>query len=510
MKLCFRRCCSFLSNNKSNIHNNSLSAASALSLTSSSSGTHNNSIGALYTRCLDPSTAPSNVVSASNDILPYLSTEQLPLRQQHFLLQSLAQRSIRHEGVMQKCLWNLFKAPAPPFLSSTPNRPSDLLDDSYELAVHTTAAFRVMTDQGFTNDPQMTAVALGRCIEFSALLSLGGVVDAYVGMMALNHLFFSLAETLHYNNNIKDGNTMKDFYEMEDEAVDDAALRSQPNTLDVLCSELEQRLQQLSSLQGKERQLTVMKSSTEVPATPAVSLEPSCDVEKELPLNKLGELLRAMSVVGVVHSSTFASLQRLTSFHLSSTSASHPTFLIDGIKHTVKIHERVADPLSYVEESYEIREGRRQLALFLSEELYKIPKLDRYLQHHPEELLSLRRLYEDTASSTPLSLALWNTIRCIRVAHRHTRTTDLRTFQPRGELLENKKYAVKRRPVTVDRSDEERFIPPAFKTWRSPQATRRGGHGAPRGTVRRVRFGTQRISRNYIKDKQKKYCPKSF
>lgn len=72
-----------------------------------------------------------------------------------------------------------------------------------------------------------------------------------------------------------------------------------------------------------------------------------------------------------------------------------------------------------------------------------------------------------------------------------------------GKLFDPK-YAVKVGKITKDFNEVEKVIPPQFKTLESPLSSRAKRQGAD---GKRARFGVRRITRNYIRDKRKKYCP---
>ncbi|KPI86799.1 hypothetical protein ABL78_4123 [Leptomonas seymouri] len=476
-------------------------AASALAV----AGLRENKATQLYQRCLDPQVTPSDLVRLAGDLLPFIADGSLELRQRVLLLDALAARAVRNEGVMQKCLWDIFKAPLPssrPYAFAAEKEVLSLA----ELSAYTSRAFRLMAEQQFLNDPQMTAIALGRCVELAAHLTMSGVCDAYKGLCAVNHLFFSTAEVAHHDSELAANMTMKEFYEKED-VPDSETLRNQPNLIDVLCGELEMQVQRCASFleaggnhrDGGSAQL-ISLSDTAQRSFPSSSSSLTSGEQQWL-LN----LLESLAVVGVQNASTLECLATLIPRYRSGSSSS---FFIQALHHVTHIEQRVADPLVH-EETAVIKDARRHLTLRLSEEIHKMPGVAGYLRHHPRELLLLRRLFEREAASAALSPALWDTVRIIRVAHRHTVAELQRSTRPTGKLFE-KKYNVKVKPISVDNSETERFVPPVFKTWRNPAATPRGGHPRNGRTPRRMAFGTRRISKNYIKNKRKKFCPAVF
>lgn len=450
-------------------------------------------VAQLYEKCLDPQSPPSDVVRFSTELLPFIEEGGFGLRQKLQLLNALATRSVRNENVIQRCLWDTFKTPLPTDTDTSGGL--SLL----ELAAYTSRAFRVMAEQQFVNDPQLTAIALGRCVELAPHLTLRGVHDAYRGLRAINHLFFSTAEVAHHTSEVTANMTVVEFHEQAD-TPDAETLRNQPNLIDVLCGELEEQLRRCVFLLGKSGATTQLVPLADVAGPSSPSSSTPCETAEEAH-DFLG-VLECLAVVGVQQASTLSCLASHVPRLRGSVTGG---FFIRSLDAATVIAERVVDPLNY-EESASVRDARRQLTLRLSDEVHRMPRAVNYLRHHPSEVLLLRRLFEREAGSCSLSPALWDTVRGIRVAHRHCVTASTRSPRPTGGLFD-KKYAVKVKPISVDNSESEKFVPPQFKTWRSPAATPRGGHRQQGRAPRRVAFGTQRISKNYIQNKRKKYCP---
>jgi hypothetical protein len=473
-------------------------------------GPHEKKISSIFQRCIDPQVPPSDLVRLSSDLLPFIADGTMELRQQVQLLDALAARSVRNETVIQKCLWDIFKAPLPTNAEAALVESGEL--SLKELSACTSRAFRLMAEQQFLNDPQMTTIALGRCVELATHLTMRGVCDAYKGLRAVNHMFFSTAETAHHNSELTETMTMKEFYEKEN-TPDAATLRNQPNLIDILCGELEAQLQQCaSSLETNQRTDLGASHSMQLAPLPGTAQLSSSSSSFRSGFN-VGEaqsfldLLDSLAVVGVQHASTLDCLASLIPrFRVAASSG----FFIHALHHATQITERVVDPLLY-EESASVRDSRCHLTGLLSEEVHRMPRAADYLRHHPSEVLLLRRLFEHEAATanSALSPALWDTVRTVRVAHRHVVAESQRSTRPTGKLFD-KRYAVKVKPISVDNSEAERFVPPEFKTWRSPAATPRGGHTRSKQAPRRVAFGTRRISKNYIKNKRKKFCPAVF
>ncbi|GET89673.1 hypothetical protein, conserved [Leishmania tarentolae] len=461
----------------------------------------------LFQKCLNPVTSPGDVARLAADLLPAIGRGELALNQQVELLQTLAARSIRYEGVMLRCLWTVFKAPSPAgdgddvSVESSMTRQCCSLS---ELSTYTSSAFQIMAEQQFLNDPQMTAVALGRCVELTPYATLDGLRRMYRGLRAANNMFFSLAEVAHHSSEVTETMTTKEFYETGD-VPDEETLRHQPNLLDVLCGEVELQLRHLCDAYARAapRPLDVNDGLFAPVATGALLI---LSAERDTHERQwFLDVLESLAVVGVLHASTLDSLTTLVSRYCTQPSAG---FFIKALTHAVRIEERVVDPLTY-EESAAVRDARRRLTLYLSSKIQQTRGIHKYLRRHPQELLLLRRLFERDSAEPTLSAALWDAVRTIRVAHRHTVAASQTCRRPVGGLFQ-KMYDVKVKPISVNNAETERFVPPEFKTWRSPAATPRGGHPQNRRPQRRMAFGTRRISKNYIKNKRKKFCPEVF
>ncbi|KAI5684591.1 hypothetical protein MNV84_04886 [Leishmania braziliensis] len=459
----------------------------------------------LYEQCLNPMTSPGDVAHLAAALLPAISRGELALHQQVQLLRILAARSIRNEDVILKCLWTVFKSPSPTDDDVSSEASKTMRCSSLsELSAHTTSAFQVMAEQQFLNDPQMTVVALGRCVELIPYASLDGLRCIYRGLRAMNHVFFSVAEVAHHSSEVTEKMTTKEFYETAG-VPDEETLRHQPNLVDVLCGEVELQLRRLCDTFAQAGPGPFRVShALPTPIAAGPSFTPSA-VRDTHEAQWFLDVLEALSVVGVLHAGTLDSLSALLSRHRTESSAS---FFIRALTHATRIEERVVDPLTY-EESAAVRDARRHLTLYLSKEIQQVHGVHGYLRRHPQELLLLRRLFESDATEPSLSPALWDTVRTIRVAHRHTVAASPTSRRPAGMLFQ-KTYDVKVKPISVNNAETERFLPPEFKTWRSPAATPRGGHPRNGRPPRRVAFGTRRISKNYIRNKRKKFCPAVF
>ncbi|KAK7201818.1 hypothetical protein NESM_000248500 [Novymonas esmeraldas] len=461
----------------------------------------------LYRQSLDPAASPSDVARSTAALLPALGRGELALRQQAQLLHMLATRSIRNEDVMLQCFWAVFKAPtlADEYRAGLAASPGTATSTS-ALSAYTSSAFQVMTEQGFLNDPQMTAVALGRCVELAPYATLDGLRSMYRGLRAVNHMFFTVAEVAHHSSEVTEQMTTKEFYEVADDTPGEETLRHQPNLIDVLCGELEQQLRRLCATVAASHPPLQLESPRDLPPQRTASVPPAALLAPRThEAQWFLDVLEALAVVGVMHASTLDSLTSLVGRYRAESSAG---FFITALTHATRVEERVVDPVGY-EESTAVRDARCRLTTRLSSDLQRVRGIHGYLRRHPQELLLLRRLFERGSADSSLSPALWDTVRAIRVAHRHTVATTSTSRPPAGALFQ-RAYDVKVKPISVNNAETERFVPPEYKTWRSPVATPRGGHPRNGRPPKRMAFGTRRISSNYIQKKRKKYCPAVF
>ncbi|KAG5501383.1 hypothetical protein JKF63_03195 [Porcisia hertigi] len=459
----------------------------------------------LYQKCLNPMTSPVDVACYTAALFPAICNGELSLHQQVQLLQTLAVRSIRNEDVMLKCLWSVLKAPLPTHDNVSAGISNTMPGSSFsELSAYTSNAFQIMAEQRFLNDPQMTTLALGRCVELAPYASLDGLRRTYRGLRALNSMFFSVAEVAHHSSEVTEQMTTKEFYQAAD-VPDEETLRHQPNLLDVLCAEVELQLRRLCNA-SEMAALGPFEGAVASPASvaPGATFTPSTTAVTQ-EAQWLLDVLEALAVVGVLHAGTLDSLTALFSRYRTAPTVG---VLIKALSFATRIEERVVDPLLF-EESAAVHDARHRLTLHLSGEIQQARSIHGYLRHHPQELLMLRRLFERDSAESTLSPALWDTVRTIRVAHRHTLVASQTRCRPNGGLFQ-KKYDVKVKPISVDNSETERFVPPEFKTWRNPATTPRGGHSRNGRRPMRMAFGTRRISRNYIQKKRKKFCPAVF
>ncbi|CAD2215376.1 hypothetical protein AGDE_08739 [Angomonas deanei] len=146
--------------------------------------------------------------------------------------------------------------------------------------------------------------------------------------------------------------------------------------------------------------------------------------------------------------------------------------------------------------------GKTQADLveFVSGRIANALRLDARLS--PDMILQLRALCESSPIVQLYGAELWNSIRCQRVSRRYASPKSRDSGFNMG-TLSKPQYYVTPKKISIDLSNAEQKVPPVFKTWQSPVHKRRRQRGAGRAP-QRVKFGTQRISSNYLKKKRNK------
>lgn len=494
----------------------------------------------LYQKLVSPETGPGEVAALANDLMPFLATtSELTLPQKFHLLETLSSRAIRHEGVLQKCIWDILKWDLqPPHGERLFNR---------QLALCTGATFDIMTRMGFKNDQQMLALALGRSIELAPMMSLGSVEKVYQALSGLDITYFSLASVAMHETDVNADFTVRDtLTDPDGENRTLSALANQPNLIDVVCTELEHRLGELSALvpaalvaptdarragggpfvspprdAGAIHALSSLLFTDTDGGAPPPAGDRLVEAQVRL-LASLHNITHALSRVGAASPDIFASLGGLFDLALpprrrpssrppqlsGAAQARVAALLVGSLRDAARIEERVVDSMNHLD-SFEFTELRTGLTAGLAARLNAIPALGRVFQRDPQLVLTTRGLFEEMPALAETCPQLWDQVRCVRVAHRHVvaaRTAGRPPLARMGGKLFDKKFAVKVKPVSEDLSGAERFVPPQFKTWRTPVHAPRGGHvQSSRGPGRAVKFGTRRISKNYLKSKRTKY-----
>lgn len=171
---------------------------------------------------------------------------------------------------------------------------------------------------------------------------------------------------------------------------------------------------------------------------------------------------------------------------------------------TLRLHTRVIDVLSHVEDvnQTELRSLCTPLLDALAQHLSHL-RVQKVAKEAPQLILALRQLCEvahDVGGPVPL---LWEKVRCVRIAHHHTKSTT-KSVRPvmSGKLDELPRVTRPKRRDFDDPAFAHRYIPPQFKHWRG--RVRPTGHqrAVP---VRSVRFGVRKIPQGYVAKLRRKF-----
>ncbi|RNF14163.1 putative NUDIX hydrolase [Trypanosoma conorhini] len=413
---------------------------------------------AVLRKVLCPTIQPSELASLAADTAAVMRRLNIPRTVN--ILELFAQHGVRHEDLMLTGLWKVFKADWP-FLAGR-----DETGVVREFAACTAKTFRLMCKEGFVHDPQLLAIAFGRCVECAPHLPLHGVVDAYEGVELFGRRYFSLAEVALYADG---ADADPQALDAAREPPSAAALSSQPNLVDVLCGELESRLR--------------------------LAIDAGCEHDSA----DVVRLLHSLSALGVMDASTLASLRRL----IASMNITTELFL-DLLAGVHGIHTRVMDVLEHAGDDAWLLSERSALVKVITEKLPPQSLFGGRRRCDPQLVLRLRRLFEMYPTLAEDAPRLWDAVRVVRVAHRHATSHKEKKHRLGGALF-RPEYAVKVKRIMPDRSEAERFVPPQFKTWRGIGA--RNGRHQGSATPQKMGFGTRRISSNYIKQKRRKFAP---
>ncbi|CBH16982.1 hypothetical protein, conserved [Trypanosoma brucei gambiense DAL972] len=383
---------------------------------------------------------------------------QLDLLHTVAVLDIFSRHGIRHEPLMFGCLWKVFKAESP---TSLCQGHASLMQG---FAVRTATAFRIMCQHGLVHDPQLVAIALGRCTECAPHMTLGSVVDVYEAVKEWDRKFFSIAEAALHSGGASEE-------QMDDVSSDSPTLfSSQPNMMDVLCGELESRL------------ISVAREDYEASVQ---------DAER---------LLGSLAAVGVATGDVVLALCQLIK-PLKVTADS----LLKMMVSLHQVHMRVVDVLDYNANDWDIQSARRELVKTLTAKLLSLRSRGSFARHCDRQLVvGFRRLFEKYPALADDAPQLWDAVRAVRVPQKEVMKMNEPCRFLGGELFKGK-YAVKVKPVTTSAAEVERFVPPQFKTWSGPSVGN-NRHKSPK-TPRVVGFGVQKISKDYIKMKRKKFAP---
>lgn len=468
-----------------------------------------------------------------NKLSRFISENVFSVREEVQILECLNDVCVRHEEVMTSCLWNIFKAGCQSVLMQVAGRSEEGLSAS-QLADYTAVAFRIMTEQRLVQDLQLISVGIGRCVELAPNLSFHGLSEVYRGIFGLQVQHFTISEVI-----LREGRgTMKageplygDTLRAESREVDmpsTSDLIHQPNLIDVLCLCLERRLREfLEAGTSEKRDRRDVCESFEKHGSSSECEDKLLKVEYLHESKRTSHLFESQDVLFVVKGLSFLGVQNEKSLvyveELCKRSY-NPTisFYSSVLFYGIGINLRPMDALTYVEESSAFLEYRNSFRKALCSMIVSKKNIQSLLRRDLLSVLRLRKLFEACPELSDEGSALWDILRMIPVSHKKAialspYVADIEdTFKNqslschhkgdvirRGRLF-TPQYSVKLKKVTKDCNEAEKFIPPQFKTWTSP-LNERGKRQGPNGE--RVRFGIRRVTKNYIREKRKKFCP---
>lgn len=448
------------------------------------------------------------------------------------ILERLSEVSLRHEAVITSCLWDIFKAPY-----ANENGEASEFNEGTVSALHlgeyTAFAFRVMAEQRFINDPQLITLAIGRCVELVAHLSFHGVSEVYRGLYALQLQHFTISEVPLGDRGglLKPGQPhLVDNSDYDSGIVElptSSELIHQPNLIDVLSSSLEQQLRRFVEVMNSEKNDSrdsldsFHRSSGENEENRRLMRSKlSLKRGRQLPFFQCRDvlfILKGLSFLGVQHEGTFFELERISQMTYKPTIKFYSLVLY----YATRVDLRAIDVLNYTERSAAFLESRDYFQKALCFLVLAHKNLQTELRRDLCSVLRLRKLFEACPELWHQGARLWDIVRLIPVTHKkalalsssvadiessfatHSLSSQQNHVIRQGRLF-NPQYTVKVKKLSKDFNEAEKLIPPQFKTWNNPLSERARRHG-PR--EKRVKFGVQRITKNYIRDKRKKFCP---
>ena len=400
-----------------------------------------------------------------------------PLEAAH-IMRLFRDRDLRHEPLLLNCAWKTFKAPIP--------CPATELS---KLATATATAWQIVTRFGLTHDHQLVALGLGRVVELLPQmlpLSIAHVLD---GLIAFDRHYFSLTEVSAYD----DSKTMTSPTAISDPLEGtDGVVPNQPNLIDVALSQVEDKFSSMSV-----DDICAAYTARDVLTTLAAFGK--FGVRREGVVAKIAEVAKRTEMT--------------------------PTEVAHVLLESVRVHSRIVDMLE--EEGNEGAASVTSCAPLFSMLAHRLAEMN---MHHvarsdPLLILSLRRLCESNEVVTKEVPALWNKIRGLRIAHRHTTALETQERQRRREgsylaqkpgvgrqgipagRLQEPAFRVKLQPIVRDSSKDERFVPPQFKSWHRRTSAFAGNRAA---AARRQpvlkRFGSRRVTPGHLHAQRDKWA----
>lgn len=432
-----------------------------------------------------------DLVNLCGELSKYIKEGSFGIEQECEIMKHLVRLSVRHESVLEACLWRIFKHPVFP-------RQTGLGEI---LGKHTSFAFRVMAEQRLVNDPQLITLGLGRCIELGEFMTLKDLGEVYRALYTLNLQHFTIAEN-HFSSGcrfLRPGQPWSTSTTYREDFPTDQQLINQPNLIDILSLSLEEQLRQLTpSVEHSKKGLMIAENHNS-----STSL---CD--------EVLAILRGLSFLGLHHGETFSHLELLCCNFPNSPPVSYFTL---ALLHAMNIHARPLDLLRHEDRYPDVEEQKKYLIIRIAEQFMSTENLFEKLQQDCESVLRLRKLFESSDLLYNSVPCLWDVARSMPIKPHIAKKLDIRSksngasrapSQENGICRQGKlfhpRHSVKLNKITESLNEIERGIPPQFKTWRSPLDTR-GERSASPGI--RKKFGVRRVTSNYIVEKRKKYSP---
>ncbi len=392
-----------------------------------------------------------------------------------FIMRLFRDQNLRYEPVLYGCAWKTFKAPVP-------NDNPQLLA---ELGSACAAAWQVIAQMGLTHDLQLVSLGLGRAIELLPSMRCASAVEVLDGLVNFDRQFFSLTEVSCYDDSRRLASPVTTADPLTDVEAS-SVVPNQPNLVELALSEFEKKIV-------------------------GMSVEDLCT---EWSADHLLVVLAAFAKFGVVKQETLGTVAAV-----AARTAMTPRQVGHVLLESVRVHSRIVDVLD--EEEPEI-----SCAPLFSMLAHRLAEMDmnRVARTDPLLILTLRKLCETNDVVTQEVPSLWNKIRGVRIAHKHSVALAAQERHRRqsgsyaqhtgvsvgrelpSSTLQRKEYAVKVQPVLRDCSKDERYVPTQFKSWRRKSFSFEGNRqkAARRQPVLK-RFGTKRIVTGHCREQRKKW-----
>lgn len=399
--------------------------------------------------------------SAAKDLIPLMPS--LDAQGALGWLKIFHQKGVRHEGVMLAAAWNVFKSVMPQPNVNGMN--SSEVNQIREITAAVCSTFRIITEQRFVHDHILLIAAVGKCIECAPAMEPAQLADVMVGLRCLDRLTLTQAEAANYASGTATP------AHLADPLLADNHLRDschQVNMIDILSEVLENRL---------------------------------VECHRRFSAQQIVDVVETLSVLGVGRSETIKALG--AAFALANADLSQLTALLTS---TIKLHEKVVDALDHHPNSDDKNELRNlcgplfaAVSNFLSNK-----RISEIVEKHPRLILQLRKVCEECSASSEYVPELWEKVRCLRIAHRHTIPLKKLESKLPKSALSKLPLPQRKREHDISRSQfKDRFTPVQF---RKTSVGRVFPRRKPVSTT--IGIGNQRIKKGFLKkvaDKHTKF-----